>query len=156
MNATSLLITFELDGQRYALHLPVVERVIRAVEITKLPKAPGIVLGVINVQGRIIPVVDVRKRFGLPLREMTVDDHIIVARTSTRSVAMVVDAVSGVAEYSETELVPKEKILPGIEHIRGVVKLGDGLVLIHDLEQFLSIEEQRSLDKSLAKAREDF
>jgi purine-binding chemotaxis protein CheW len=152
MNGASLLMVFELDGQRYALHLPVVERVVRAVEITRLPKAPGIVLGVINVQGRIIPVVDVRKRFGLPLREMTVDDHIIVARTLTRSVAMVVDVVSGIAEYSETELVPKEKILPGIEHIRGVAKLGDGLVLIHDLEQFLSLEEQRSLDEALAKA----
>jgi len=147
------LVIFILDGQRYGLYLDAVERVIRAVAITRLPKAPGIVIGVINIQGRIIPAVNVRKRFGLPQREMAVSDQVIVARTSARDVAMVVDEVTGIVEYSGMELVPKEKILPSLEHIDGIVVLNDGLVLIHDLEKFLSLEEQRSLDGALARSR---
>jgi len=147
------LVIFILDGQRYGLYLDAVEQAIRAVAITRLPKAPGIVIGVINIQGQIIPAVNVRKRFGLPLREMAVSDQVIVARTTARDVAMVVDEVTGIVEYTGMELVPKEKILPGLEHIDGIVVLNDGLVLIHDLEKFLSLEEQRSLDGALSRYR---
>lgn len=69
MKASALMVGLTLDGQRYALSLAQVERVIRAVEITPLPQAPEIITGVINVRGRVIPVVDIRKRFRLPVRE---------------------------------------------------------------------------------------
>jgi Chemotaxis signal transduction protein len=152
MNTAHTLIAFTLDDQRYALHLSAVEKVVHAVEITSLPKAPDIVVGVINVQGRIIAVVDIRKRFGLPQREIVLSDQLIIARASKRPVAMIVNAVQGVIEYSEEMLIPANEIVHGIQYIDGIVKLRDGMVLIHDLEKFLSLKEKRSLDRAMAQA----
>ena len=67
-NPSNHIVVFTLDEQRYALHLLAVERVVRAVEVTALPEAPEIVLGVVNVKGRIVPVINVRRRFRLPER----------------------------------------------------------------------------------------
>lgn len=152
MQPESRLVIFVLDDQRYALYLSAVERVIPAVAITRLPHAPDIVLGVINVQGHIIPVMNVRNRFGLPVHALNHNDQFIIARTSKRPVAMIVDKVHAVTEYSEDALVPADTILPGIEYVEGVAKLEDGIVLIHDLDKFLSLEEQHSLDQALTQA----
>ena len=146
-------VVFTLDEQRYALYLHAVTRVVRIVEITHLPKAPEIIRGVVNVQGQVIPVVDIRKRFRLPEREPELSDQLIIANTASRSVALVVDAVEGVIEHSRQEMIPPEKILPGTEYIEGVIKLEDGLVLIHDLDKFLSLEEDKELDAALKKKR---
>jgi purine-binding chemotaxis protein CheW len=145
----TLVVVFALDGPRCALPLSTVERVVRAVEITPLPKAPDIVLGMINVQGRIIPVVDLRKRFRLPSRETSPDDRLIIARASQRLVALVVDSVAGVRELAERELVSAEQALPFAADIQGVAKLEDGLALIYDLDRFLSLDEERELDAAL-------
>jgi len=145
------LIVLTLDEQRYALHLSAVERIVRGVEVTPLPKAPEIVLGVVNVQGQITPVINIRKRFRLPEREMNLSDQLIIAHTSRRTVALVADAVSGVIERSEQEVIAAEKVLPGIEYVEGVVKLEDGMILIHDLNKFLSLEEEQALDNAMKK-----
>lgn len=87
------LIIFTLDDQRYALPLPAVDRVVRMVAIIPLPNAPDIVLGVVNFQGRVIPVIDVRRRFRLPEREIALTDQLLVAHTARRPVALVADAV---------------------------------------------------------------
>ena len=145
------LVLFTLDEQRYALYLHAVTRVVRTVEIVPLPKAPEIVRGVVNVQGQVIPVVDIRKRFRLPEQEMEVSDQLIIASASRRPVALVVDAVEGVMELSNQKMIPPEEILPGTEYIEGVIKLEHGLVLIHDLDKFLSLEEDQKLDAALKK-----
>jgi purine-binding chemotaxis protein CheW len=149
MHPEDRLVVFSLDGQRYALALAAVEKVVRAVEVTRLPKAPDIVLGIINMQGRVIPLINVRRRFRLPEREMALADQIVIARTARRPVALVVDAVTGVLEYPEREAVVARDILPDVEYVEGVVKLEDGLILIHDLDRFLSLEEETSLDQAL-------
>ena len=153
MNRFNYLVLFTLDEQRYALHLSTVTRVVRTVETTSLPKAPDIIRGVVNVQGQVIPVVDIRKRFRLPEREMELSDQLIIASTSRRPVALIVDAVEGVIEHSNEKVITPEKILPGTEHIEGVMKLEDGLVLIHDLDKFLSLEEDKELDAALKKKK---
>lgn len=142
-------IVFILDEQRYALHLSAVDRVVRMVHITPLPNAPDIVLGVINMQGRVIPVINVRQRFNLPKREIALTDQLIFARMERRPVALVADAVTGVVECSEQSLVPAEEILPEFKYLEGVIKFRDGLILIHDLDKFLSLEEEESLDVAL-------
>ena len=147
-----MLVLFRLDEQHYALHLPVVERVVGAVEVTPLPKAPEIVLGVINAHGQVIPVVDVRKRFRLPEREMELDDHIMIARTPKRLLALPVDSVEGVVAYPEEQVVVSEKIVPGMEYVEGVLKLPDGLILIHNLEKFLSLKEEKALDSAMGES----
>ena len=148
------IVLFTLDEPRYALPLSAVERVVRAVEITPLPKAPEIVLGAIDAQGRVIPVVDVRKRFRLPAREMNVDDRFIIARTSRRLVALAVDSVIGIRTLADGEVVSAEQALPFAEYLRGVAKMEDGIVLIYDLEQFLSLDEERVLDAALSGGSE--
>jgi purine-binding chemotaxis protein CheW len=148
-NTLYKLVVFTLSEQRYALCLGAVERVFPFAEVTHLPQAPEVVLGVVNVRGRIIPVVDIRKRLRLPDRETNLSDRLIVAQTSRRTVALIADAVSGVVEGSKDELIAAETILPGLEYVEGVTKLEDGMILIHNLEKFLSLEEEKTLDQAL-------
>jgi purine-binding chemotaxis protein CheW len=145
------LFIFLLDDQRYALRLDAVERVVPAAELTPLPGAPAIVLGLIDVEGRIIPVVDIRGRFHLPEREMGVNDRIIIARTARRMMGILVDEAGEVIERAEEQVDRAAGILLGSKYIEGVLRLDEGLVLIHDLESFLSLEEERSIAGALAE-----
>lgn len=147
MDAPRALVVFRLQGQRYALRLAVVERVVAVAEITLLPQAPVIVLGVINMGGRVVPVVDVQRRFGLPGRDIELSDRLIVARSSCRTVALLVQCVDGLIYCSQTQVEAAHD-----RYIEGVVKLADGLVLIHDLDTFLSPLEERTLQQALASA----
>lgn len=143
------LVVFALDEQRYALHLRVVERVVRVIEVTPLPNAPEIVIGVVNLQGRVIPALNIRKRFRLPDRGLNLSDQLIISKTSRRTVALVADSVSGVVERSANEVIGAGRILPGMEYVEGVAKLEDGMVFIHDLDRFLSLEEEDKLDDAV-------
>ncbi len=148
MSESVQLVVFRLDGQRYALLLAAVERIVRAAEVTLLPKAPPIVLGALDVEGRVLPVLDIRQRFGLRKREITPADQFLIARTAPRTVVLVVDEAQGVIERSQDEIIGSARIVPGLEQFEGVVRLDDGLVLIHDLEKFLSLDEARALDEA--------
>lgn len=145
------LVAFDLDDQHYALPLSTVARIVRVIEITPLPKAPEVVLGVFRLQGRIVPVFDVRRRFRLPRRDIRLSDHLIVGHTRNRAVALVADSVGGVLERSEKEVTAAQAILPGLEYIEGIAKLEGGLILIHDLNKFLSLEEESALGETLEK-----
>ena len=149
MQVVTEIVVFSLDGQRYALDVWSVERVIRIVEMSPLPKAPEIVLGVINIAGQIVPVMNVRWRFRLPEREISLTDDLIVARTSRRTVALIVDAVVDIMKVSDPKVVPADDILPGLGYINGVLGLKEGIILIHNLDKFLSIEEESLLEESL-------
>jgi purine-binding chemotaxis protein CheW len=138
------------DELRVALPLSFVERVVRAVYLTPLPDAPEIVPGVVNVAGRIIPAINMRRRFRLPERDIALTDQLVIAHTRQRPVALVADAISGIFDYAEPDIVGAATILPGLEYIDGVVKLGDGLILIHNLDRFLSLKEAESLDRAMA------
>jgi purine-binding chemotaxis protein CheW len=143
------LVVFTLAGRDYALHLEKVEQVLAAVEVTPLPGAPEIVAGIINLRGRIIPVLNIRRRFRLPEKEPELSDHLLVARTTRRTVALQVDHARGVTVHPAGAVVAGRDIVPRTEFVEGVVKLADGLILIHDLETFLSLEEEQSLEKAL-------
>lgn len=143
------LVVFSLDNQRYALPLDRVRRSIRVVAITPLPEAPAIVLGIIDLGGLVTPVIDLRARFNHPARDLRLSDHLIIADTGKRTVALLVDDTEGVMEASLECLVPAGDILPGLDVVAGVVKLEDGLVLIHDLERLLSLEEEAAIDRAL-------
>lgn len=148
----SPIVVFALDDRRYGLPLSVVERVVRMVDVTPLPQAPEIVLGVVNVQGRVVPVLNLRRRFCLPERDVAPADQLVIARTARRAVALAVDAATGVLEYSARQAITARDIVPGIEYVEGVVKLADGLVLIHNLDKFLSLEEETALGRAIADA----
>jgi purine-binding chemotaxis protein CheW len=146
------LVTFVLGEQHYALPLTAVQRVVRMVEVTPLPKAPEVVLGVIDFQGNIIPVMSMRKRFGLSEPETSLSDQLIVADLSTRSVALVVNSVTGVLERTAEEVADAAKIVPGAQYVEGITRLEDGILFIHNLEHFLSGKEEQQLDGLLAQA----
>jgi purine-binding chemotaxis protein CheW len=149
-NEQMQIVVFSLDEPRYALDLFAVERVVRAVEITPLPKAPEIILGVINVTGQVVPVVDVRKRFSLPGREVGLNDRFIISRTSKRLVALVADDVIGVQKLENRQIINAEQDLQFAGYIKGVAKVDGDLILIHDLDRFLSLDEERKLDEALS------
>src|ERR1700730_10914216 len=112
MSKSVQLLLFTLEEQRYALALLSVERVVRIVAVTSLPKAPAIVLGVVNAGGDIVPVYDLRKRFRLANREMSLTDQRIIARTSKQRAAIVADTVCDVLELPEEKIITAGKILP--------------------------------------------
>ena len=144
------LVIFTLDQEQFALRLDAVDGVVRAVSAGALPKAPQIVDGVINVHGRIMPVVNVRRRFNLPEREIALTDKFILAHTVRRPVCLVVDAVIAVGEYPDQSIEAADSVLPHLEYVAGIMRLPEGVVLIHDLEEFLSLEEEASLERALA------
>ena len=149
--ATDQIVVFTLDEQLYALPLYTVLRVIHAMEIRHLPEAPEIISGIINVQGRIIPVVDIRKRFVLRAKEIDPDDRMIIADTGKRQVALLADTVTGIRDLAPGQLAIAGEALPFAGHLRGVAKIDDGLVLIYDLEQFLSLDEEQVLEQALKR-----
>lgn len=146
------LVVFRLDERCYALLLDVVERIVRAVEVTSLPGAPAIVQGAIDVEGDVVPVLNIRQRFLLPEREIGIDDQFVIARSGQRTVALVIDEAQDVIGYEQSAVVDSNRIVPGLEQFLGVVTLDDGLVLIHDLEKFLSLDEARTLDEAMDRA----
>lgn len=142
---------FGVDQNRYALPLAVVERIVRAAQITPLPVAPAIILGALDVAGRVLPVFNVRRRFRLPERDIEPRDHFLIARTVRRTVVLVIDCAQGVLELPAAAAIDAASITANPGHFRGVIRLEDGLVLIHDLELFLSPEEAQGLDVALSQ-----
>lgn len=149
LSAISGLVVFTLDHQHYGIRLTAVERVAQVVEIAPLPKAPEVVIGVINAQEQIIPVISLRKRFDLPEREIDLSDQLIIARTKRRKLALLVNNVTQVISPVNLEFLNAEDLFPNIPYLAGVLKLAGGLLLIHDLDQFLSLDDEAALDEAM-------
>jgi purine-binding chemotaxis protein CheW len=116
-------------------------------EITKVPRAPEFVEGVINLRGKVIPIIDLRKRFGLESREHDKHTRIIVIEISNMIVGFVVDSVSEVLRIPADTVEPPPPVVAGLEseYISGVGKLADRLLILLDLDRLLSGEEQHQL-----------
>jgi purine-binding chemotaxis protein CheW len=155
MIESNQLLVFSLTDKEYALNLSFVERIVRAVEVTPLPKAPDVVLGVVNVQGRIIPVINCRKRFGLPDRDICLSDRFIIARGTNRTFALVADEVKAVVELPKQQITAADEIVQGTAHLEGIAKCGDSMILILDVETLLSFEEAGDLDSVLGQKQRE-
>lgn len=142
------LLVFQLGGSRYGLDSETVKEVVRAVAVVPLPQAPAIVEGVIDYRGTVVPVLDIRARFGHPPNPLDLHQHFIIAR-SHRTVAIRADRVTQVATISPVE---EQKIEDGAPYVSGVVQLADGLVLIHDLDTFLTADEVTTIDNAIEEA----
>jgi purine-binding chemotaxis protein CheW len=144
-------VVFCLDAGRYALPLSAVERIVPAAYITPLALAPPVVLGAIDVEGSILPAFSLRHRLGLPERAITPAHQFLIARTAHRRMVLVIDAAQGVIQQPLASMIDAASIVSDLAHISGVVALEDGLVLIHDLEQFLSPQEVAALDQAMSQ-----
>src|SRR5262245_26990884 len=138
MSTVGKYVVFRLDGRDHGLPLVSVDRIVRAAAVTPVPNPPASVLGVINVQGQIIPVVSMRAVHGLAERDIALSDQFIIAHTSRRAVALVVDAVIGVVDYSESDIIPADDILHDLEQVEAVSKQADGNVILHNLDKLLA------------------
>ena len=147
--ASDSLVVFQIGEQEFAIAVGAVERVVRAVEVSPLPDAPRGVRGIVNLHGRIVPVFDLCSRLGQPVRAVRESDYLIVAHTHWRTVALLVDAVVGVVTGIDAHVTPASEILPDFHSIAGVIKAGGGLVIVQDIERFLSIEEHEALQLAL-------
>jgi purine-binding chemotaxis protein CheW len=146
------LVLFTVGGQTYALHLEAVDRVLRMVEITPLPGAPDAVEGVVNFLGEVVAIASIRRRLGVARRSAALSDSLVLARARARRLAIIAESVLGVVERPADALVSTGDIARGIQHIEGVLKTSDGLVLIQDLDRFFSAEEEQSLDLALERS----
>lgn len=147
------LFVFSSDGQRYAIPLLEVDRVLPMVAVSALSEAPEVVEGVVNVRGEVVPVVDVRRRLGLPARQQGLSARLVLVRTARRVLALAVDSADGVRELDATAVASAEALISGARYVAGIAALPDGLLFIHDLDAYLSLDDERRLDAALAEAR---
>lgn len=143
------VLIFELAGQRYGLPVGDVRELLRVVTLAPLPGAPAIVEGVINLRGKVVPVLDVRSRFRLPHRPVEHTDHLIVVRVGDRLAALRVDRALELRRLATAEVENADGVMPGVDYLAHVAKLPDGLVFIHDLRTFLSQAEFATLEEAL-------
>ncbi|MEJ2201395.1 MAG: chemotaxis protein CheW [Desulfuromonadaceae bacterium] len=141
MSNSLKIIAFTLNGLSFGIALELVERVVRMVEITPLPESPPVVLGVINVQGEIVPVLDLRQRFGLTPQSIDPSDQLILTRCGGRRLALRTEGLCRVHECPADTWTRATDILPDLPFLTGVAKAPDGLILIHDLERLLRSDE---------------
>jgi len=145
------LIGFRLGEEEYAVSISEVQEIIRVPEITKIPKAPSFVEGVINLREKVLPIISLRKRFGLQDVEKTESLRIIVVNIDEISTGMIVDSVSEVLHLSRNSIEPPPPILFGMDaaHLKGIGKLDDGkrLLLLLDLHKLLTPSEKKELSQ---------
>ena len=146
------LLIFEQAGQLFALPSSVVKEVLRAFSATPLPNAPPMVEGILNLRGDIIPLINLRRRMGLPERPLSLTDHFIVARDGNRLLALRVDRVLNLQRVPQRRHLDPGRFSSGSEVISSVAATPEGMVLIHDLGRFLSQAEGASLDSAIDAA----
>ena len=147
------LVVFELADQRYGVDIGTVREIIRMSEITHVPDAPPSVEGVINLRGTVIPVVDLRKRFGLRVSESTAQSRVVVVEIGDESFGVVVDAVAEVLRIPGSSVEAASAIVTTTDsfYIDGIAKVGDQLLILLDLEKALSAEALQRLAPALAE-----
>ncbi|HEX2091727.1 MAG TPA: chemotaxis protein CheW [Longimicrobiaceae bacterium] len=148
----SEVLVFTVNGHRCGLPLEHVREILRAVAVTPLPGAPAVVQGVIDVRGVLVPVIGLRERFRLPVKEIEPSDRFVVAMAGERPVVLVADSVAGVVALEPTDARELNELVSAPRYVSGVGRLPDGLVLIQDLRRFLSRDEAVSLDEAMSES----
>ncbi len=143
------LVVFMLGGEEFGVDIAQVKEIIRMPEITRMPNAPAFVEGVINLRGRVTPVMDLRGRLGMKKASQADDrTRIVIVELGKDCIGMIVDAVSEVRRLSARDIEPAPAVTSkiGTEYIRGVGKLEDRLLILLDLNRVLSLEEEKHLE----------
>ncbi len=141
------LVVFELANEHYGVDISSVESIIKMQEITRIPHSPSFVEGITNLRGLVLPVIDLRKRFGLEAQEASRDSRIMVVALGAVKVGMIVDAVSEVLRVPSESIEPPPSMTTSSKanFITGIAKLNDLLVILLDLSKILTTDEQVEL-----------
>jgi purine-binding chemotaxis protein CheW len=146
------IVVFELGDERYGLDIATVYEIIRHQPITAVPQAPAFVEGVINLRGRIIPVVDLRDRFGMTQGDLTKASRIVVCDAGGTRVGLVVDGVSEVLMIAGDAVEPTPEVAAGADaaYLRGIAKLGERLIILLDLDGLFGEADSAALAAAAA------
>ena len=141
------LVTFSIGEEEFGVDILKVQEIIRTMEITRVPRAADFVEGVINLRGKVIPIIDLRRRFGFSSKEHDKHTRIIVIEINNMIVGFVVDSVSEVLRIPAATVEPPPPVVAGVEseYINGVGKLQDRLLILLDLDKLLSSEDMEGL-----------
>lgn len=145
------LVSFKIGNEEFGIDILKVQEIIRLLTITEVPNSPDFVEGVINLRGRVIPVIDLRVKLGMNKIERNPNTRIIVVEINNTTVGFIVDAVSEVLRIPSNITEPPPSIVAGVESefITAVGKLDDRLIILLDLEKILSFNEKLELKKAV-------
>jgi purine-binding chemotaxis protein CheW len=148
MSESTQVVSFKLGPEEYGVDIAQVQEINRMVAVTNVPRAPVFMEGVINLRGQLIPIIDLRTRFGMPRAEHTKNTRIVVTEISSKRVGMVVDSVSEVLRLPLDAIEPAPDMITGVdtEYIRGVGKIDDRLIILLDLAKIVTGSEKRELE----------
>lgn len=148
------LVVFGLAGESYGVDINAVREIIRMQQVTHVPDAPDFVEGVMNLRGSVIPVIDLRRRFGLPAGEHTADSRVVVVDIAGQGIGVVVDAVTEVLRISDTSVEPASVVVTTEDsfYLDGIAKLDGRLLILLDIERALSEQaaEARNATRAVA------
>jgi len=144
------LVVFTLGQEQYGIPIRQVNEIVRMQKVTHLPDTAAFIEGITNLRGKIIPVVDFRKRFGLSAGEETDQTRIIVVSINANPVGVIVDAVTEVLTVGEEDIEPLGAVIAGIDtkYIDGIGKIGEALVILMNLDKVFSDNEQDALQEA--------
>lgn len=139
LGAEQQYVVFRLEGQMYGAPIEVVREVNYMTSVTRLPNTPEYVDGVMDLRGEILPVIDLRRRLGLPTRPADNDTRLMILSLGDRSSALVVDGVDQVVTLNDAEITPPDThvTLSGQDYVAGVARTADRLLVILNLDQLM-------------------
>lgn len=137
------IVCFKIGREEYGLEILAVQEILKLPRVTRLPKSADFIMGVINLRGKVIPIVDLSRRFNIEGTESLPDRRAIVVEIRGKRVGLAIDSVSHVIKVDEKEIEPPPPIVKGISsrYITGIVKLKEGFVIMLDIKQIFSAEE---------------
>ncbi len=141
------LVVFSIGKELYGVGIEAVHEIVKVPDITEVPDAPAFLQGVINLRGKIVPVVDLRKRMRLEGKEKTKSSRVLITENDGRLIGLLVDAVSEVLKVppESVEAPPEMVSSVGVEYITGVAKVDGGLIILLNLGKVLSVEDMKQL-----------
>jgi purine-binding chemotaxis protein CheW len=141
------LVVFELADELYGVDIFDVREIVGDTPVTRIPRAPDFLEGVVNLRGKLIPVIDLRKRFGFAKREKTRETRVIIADVSGKEVGLVVDSVREVATVEENSIEPAPAMTTmNAAFLEGLAKIDNKLIIIIRLDMLLEVEEEKILE----------
>jgi purine-binding chemotaxis protein CheW len=143
------VLVFDIDGHRYGIDTARVREIVRAVLPARLPNAPAVIAGVLNVRGQAVPLIDLRARFGFAARALHPSEVFVLVQSEARLLAFRADAVQGMLRVQRASIAPMGETVPRAAYAAGTALLPDGLLLLCDIELFLDQAEQATLDGAL-------
>ncbi|MEE8473054.1 MAG: chemotaxis protein CheW [Dehalococcoidia bacterium] len=153
--AEKQLVVFDLNTEAYGVDIGAVREIIRLQDITKVPGTPDFVEGVINLRGKVTPVVDLRKKLNITVAEQNAENRIVVMDIAGQDIGMVVDAVTEVLRISADAVVPPSTVITSTtdhDYLMGIAKLDEKLIILLDLDKVLSIREKQEISEATLAA----